>query len=197
MAVGLALLVWMLLAVWFFVVLIYLLLKRPVKNPRQIFLICSAALVLAPGLVSGSNWRRLVLHTCGPGKHGIGFMSASARAGDISSVEFLLNRGYKLDFESGIFWDSPLIAAIHGNQPNMVRYLISKGVGVNPASTELTGTPLMVAAEEGNLEIAKILLEAGADICKKTQMGETALDIARKKGRSGVSAYLQEKQSCR
>ncbi len=93
MAVGLALFVWMLLAVWFFAVLIYLPLKRPVKNPRQIFLICSAALVLAPGLVGGSNWRRLVLHTCGPGKHGIGFMSASARAGDISSVEFLFNRG--------------------------------------------------------------------------------------------------------
>ncbi len=79
----------------------------------------------------------------------------------------------------------------------MVRYLISKGVGVNPPSTELTGTPLMVAAEEGNLEITKILLEAGADACKKNQMGETALVIARKKGRSGVSAYLQEKQNCR
>jgi ankyrin repeat protein len=105
-------------------------------------------------------------------------MSASARAGDISSVEFLFARGYKLDSEGGLFWDSPLIAAIHGNQPKMVRYLISKGVGVNPPPTELTGTPLMVAVEEGSLEIAKILVQEGANICTKNQTGETAIDIA-------------------
>ncbi len=196
LAVGLALFVWMALGVWFLVVLIYLLLKRPVKSQRQVFLICSAALVLVPGLVSDSSWRRLVLHTCGPGRWGIAFISASARAGDIDSVEFLLSRGYKLDFESGLFWDSPLTAAIHGNQTKMVRYLISKGVEVNAPAAELTGTPLMEAAEEGNLEIAKILVQAGADICAKNQTRETAIDIARSKGSREVLAYLQEKQTC-
>ena len=52
-----------------------------------------------------------------------------------------------MDFEGGLFWDSPVIAAIHGNQPKMVRYLISKGVGVNASSSERKGTRLMEAAK--------------------------------------------------
>ncbi len=116
LAVGLALFVWMVLGVWFSVVLIYLLVKKPVKNQRQVFVICSAAIILAPGIVSDSSWRRLVLHTCGPGRWGTAFMSASARAGDIDSLEFLFGRGYKLDFEgdcSGIRRSSRLSMAIN------------------------------------------------------------------------------------
>lgn len=195
-AAGLALFVWMLLAVWFFVVAIYLLLKKPANNRRQKLLILLAALILAPGLVGNSIWHRIVLHTCGPGKFGYPLLSESARQGDISSVEFLFARGYELDFEGGWFWDSPLIAAIRGNQPRMVRYLISKGVKVNRPPTKYIGTPLMVAAEVGKTEIAKILVEAGADICQKNEEGETAIDIARSRRNRRTLTYLQEKQTC-
>ena len=48
------------------------------------------------------------------------------------------------------------------------------------------------AASDGNLAIAKRLLEGGADVTLRDHWGRTAIDIARKEGKSKVVALLSE-----
>lgn len=56
-------------------------------------------------------------------------------------------------------------------------------------------TPLMHAARAGNLEIVKLLVEAGADINLRDEEGGTALSIAGEEGNLEVYEYLRERAS--
>ena len=55
--------------------------------------------------------------------------------------------------------------------------LLAKGAQVN-AKTKDGKTPLMVAADKGNAEVAQALLAKGADATLKDAKGKTALDMA-------------------
>ena len=48
----------------------------------------------------------------------------------------------------------------------------------------------MGASAAGNLDIAKILVDVGADINYKSKTGETASDIAKKKGNLDIYDFL-------
>ncbi len=48
------------------------------------------------------------------------------------------------------------------------------------------------AAADGNLAIAKRLLEGGADVTLRDYLGKTAIDWAREQGKSEVVALLSE-----
>ena len=54
-------------------------------------------------------------------------------------------------------------------------------------------TPLVFAAREGNLETAKVLLEAGADVNQATEYGWTPLLVATNNRNYKLGAYLLEK----
>ena len=57
---------------------------------------------------------------------------------------------------------SPLFAAVMQGKPGMVRVLLEEGA--NPCETNTEGTPVLtIACERNNAEIARILLEHGAD----------------------------------
>ena len=55
-------------------------------------------------------------------------------------------------------------------------------------------TLLMLAAVEGNVEIAKLLLEKGAKTAAKNNKGQTALDIAQQKGHTAFAEVLNTAQ---
>lgn len=67
-----------------------------------------------------------------------------------------------------------------------IQSLLDRGAMVNVADNR-GWTPLHVAAAGGNMEAVRILLEAGADRTIKNKRGETASDLARKKGRREVA----------
>jgi ankyrin repeat protein len=60
-----------------------------------------------------------------------------------------------------------LYAAIHRNDPSLIRFLLNHGVNVNPKTWSVS--PLQKAVLMGNFEIVKLLCEAGADADATTE----------------------------
>jgi ankyrin repeat protein len=67
--------------------------------------------------------------------------------------------------------------------------LIKKGANVN-ALQQGGFTALHAAAQNGNLDLCKLLIEAGADMNARTTEGQTALDFAVKSGSPVLSQYF-------
>ncbi|ESU20225.1 hypothetical protein FEDK69T_27370 [Flavobacterium enshiense DK69] len=71
---------------------------------------------------------------------------------------------------------TPLIVAISKGDVATVKKFIEYGVDVNETKNGMT--PLMFAARFNNAEIAKFLIEKGADVSAKDLNGRTALQLA-------------------
>ena len=73
----------------------------------------------------------------------------------------------------------PLHEAVFGDwgSPTSVRVLLSRGADIN-APNENGQTALMVAAQHGEVECLRLLLEAGANRTLKDNQGKIALDYA-------------------
>ena len=83
---------------------------------------------------------------------------------------------------------SPLVIATRGEHVECVKELLKAGADVN--ATDGVDTALMVACEEGNEVIVKMLLENGADVNFENSVGRTALYVA---VTHGHTAYKREK----
>ena len=83
-------------------------------------------------------------------------------AGDIAKAELLASAGAdtKVVGRGGM---PPLFFAIHGDHPEMVRWLLDHGASANQTN-DSGGTPLMEAVESDSFECVKVLLAAGADV---------------------------------
>ncbi|WP_035678662.1 ankyrin repeat domain-containing protein [Flavobacterium limnosediminis] len=71
---------------------------------------------------------------------------------------------------------TPLFVAISKGDVATVKKFVEYGVDVNETKNGMT--PLMFAVRYNNAEIAKILIEKGADISVKDPNGRTALQLA-------------------
>ena len=80
--------------------------------------------------------------------------------------------------------------AITYDNIHMVSYLIEQGIDVNKTTRKSGFTALMAAACYGRVEIAKMLLEQGADQHAKDSKGFTAIDFARKMNKKSVLELL-------
>jgi ankyrin repeat protein len=104
-------------------------------------------------------------------------LAAAARAGDILTIQALLQGGADPNAPSGVHAWTPLHHAIHKSQEQSVLALLSGGADVN-ASCCSGLTPLMMAAGYGQTETVRVLLARGADARMKTAAQLTALDLA-------------------
>ncbi|MGD9612389.1 MAG: ankyrin repeat domain-containing protein [Kiritimatiellia bacterium] len=73
---------------------------------------------------------------------------------------------------------SALYLAVANGQTNAVQALLEAGADANLATTNGLWTPLMKAARDGNVGLARLLLSAGADPEKRRHDGTTALLVA-------------------
>ena len=81
--------------------------------------------------------------------------------------------------------------AIEAGDARGVNAVIAQGVDVNAKNKdENGGTALMMAAREGNVDIVKALLAAGADIGAKDNDGDAALVWAVEEGRADIVEML-------
>ena len=84
--------------------------------------------------------------------------------------------------------------AIQKRRTKMVASLLR--VGVDIESRNINGkTPLMMAAEFGQIDIVRLLLENGADVHAETPYGDTAQLIAEKMGFPDIAKILSEHTS--
>ncbi|KAK2899903.1 hypothetical protein Q8A73_013032 [Channa argus] len=81
------------------------------------------------------------------------------------------------------FWSSP-------NTSSCLRYLLENRADVN-TTTDLGLSPLHIAASEGLFECTEMLVQAGADVLAKDQMGHTPLDLARVWCHRKIARYLK------
>jgi hypothetical protein len=79
-----------------------------------------------------------------------------------------------------------------GGNPNVIRLLLECGVDVNAAAAADRSTPLHEASHWGAVEVARILLEHGADIQAEDDKGKTPLRVAEEQKHNKLINLLLE-----
>lgn len=100
--------------------------------------------------------------------------------GHTGVVSALLESGAKIDTQDQT-GRSALMYASSGANDATVALLVKRGAGVNLTDKEEHWTPLMFAAAEGHIGVARILLDAGADPAAADIDGEDSIMFARNK----------------
>lgn len=86
-------------------------------------------------------------------------------------------------------WTALHYAATGGHVP-IIEYLVEQSAYIDAESPNGT-TPLMMAAMYGSPEAVKSLIQAGADLTLKNQLGMTALDFAIRGQRPNARALIE------
>ncbi|MDE0052734.1 MAG: ankyrin repeat domain-containing protein [Gammaproteobacteria bacterium] len=103
----------------------------------------------------------------------------AAAEGD--TTELAANRRAGVDLDGlmpGAAQVTPLTVAVVTGQWGSVKWLLANGAGANATNGD-GGTVLGTAAFLGRAEMAKMLIDAGADTSIRNDAGQSALDIAR------------------
>jgi uncharacterized protein len=108
---------------------------------------------------------------------GLTALIVSVRAGSVPAVEMLLQHGADPNLRGGVNRWTPLMHAIHKNQPGAAQALLDGGAQVD--SRGRSGeTALMMAAGYGYTPLVELLLERGANPRAQTADGYNALAAA-------------------
>lgn len=126
--------------------------------------------------------------------------------GQIDTLDHFIKLGFDINKPHPLRNSYPIYVAVKASQTNMMRHLINYNADVNSWSaipnvisswnspyytSERARTPLMCAAEQGNLNICKILCEtAFADPMLIAPDGQTAQRLAAKNGYKEIVQYL-------
>ncbi len=86
-----------------------------------------------------------------------------ARTGAVEAVKALLSRGADVDMKESQQGQTALMRAAAGRHPEVVRALVEHEADVH-ARSRGGFTPLLFASQQGDIESARILLAAGADL---------------------------------
>jgi len=137
-----------------------------------------------------------------------------ARTGDVEAVTALLKSGAAVDAKEPIYEQTALMWAVSQRHPRVVEALLEVGADVRARSRRYTqnvetgnrggggavsvvqrggSTPLLFAARSGDVESAKLLLAAGADVNETLPDGATALVVAAHSGNGALGAFLLDK----
>lgn len=120
----------------------------------------------------------------------------AALIGAVEIIQLLVDRGSEVDACNEI-GHTPLMAAIQGGHDDAVAYLLDVGAETDPQVISLAPgfrrtTPLAIAAQKGAVVIARMLLDAGADINALPENGWSPLKSAVQPGhRELVDLFLE------
>jgi hypothetical protein len=118
-----------------------------------------------------------------------GFFQEKALEGDIGNMKLLLKKGFMADSST---FSASLYNACFDGHINVIEFSLQNGADINQQSGDWKISPLMIAAQGGQVETTKFLLSHGANPHLKNKNGETALNIAHKYGKKGVVELLEK-----
>ncbi len=140
----------------------------------------------------------------------------AARTGSLDVVNALLAHGADVNAAENRRGQTALMWAIAQRHPDIARVLIERGANVNAKSHMVSDlspkvystyygpldvtskggfTPLLFAAQQGDLETAKLLVAKGADIHAATEEDGTPLLLASANGHEDLAIFLLEQGS--
>jgi ankyrin repeat protein len=143
-------------------------------------------------------------------------LMAASRTGDRHTVELLLEHGAEVDRTERERGQTALMWAAAQQHAEVARVLIENGADSHARSTvwyqlentagntNPTGnfrmahggsTPLMFAARNGNIDVARVLLQAGANVNDTDASGASALVTAIHSGNSPLAGYLLQQDA--
>jgi len=142
----------------------------------------------------------------------------ASRTGKVDAVRMLLDRGAKVNTQETWGGTTALMWAVSEKHPEVAKLLVERGADVNVRSYYVPSasgrgfegttpvaqrpgkefeefasgwlTPLMFAARENDLESARVLVKAGADINAQSADGKDALSLAFFDGSYDVAEFL-------
>ncbi len=148
-------------------------------------------------------------------------LMACARTGNAGAVQALVERGANVNAKESVRDQTALMWAIAEQHPEVARILIEHGADVRARTrtyvlTEYSGdpalgagyhaemikphqkggsTPLIFAAQQGDIDTAKLLLAKGADANDVMSDGTSALVVASMNGQGKFAAFLLDKDA--
>jgi len=121
--------------------------------------------------------------------NGLTPLMTAARTGNLNVVKALLFRGANVNAAAVTTHETALMWAVAERHLDIVRTLVEKGADVHPRPQQAF-SPLMAAAENGDIETAKVLLAAGARVNDTGSDGTRPLPYAIVVGRSAFAHFL-------
>lgn len=110
--------------------------------------------------------------------------------GEVIAASRLIEQGAEVNRPG---WTALHYAATSGSLP-IVRHLLEHSAYIDAESPNKT-TPLMMAARAGHEKIVRLLLEEGADVLLKNELGLDAVDFARSQERTVIVRLLERWQN--
>ena len=120
-------------------------------------------------------------------------LMAACSAGYFEIVKTLVLNG--ADLEAKTDEATALYFAVEGKHIKIVQYLLDRNVNVNYRILPSGFSPLMKAANDGSVEIVKLLLKHNANINLRNNELKTALDIAELKGQTEIAKLIKNNNS--
>lgn len=180
------------------VMLVFGLFKRLCFGRNEWLLLGGYLLGFSLLILPYSTYERMDMKVCSSGPLGDSFLQEAAIKGDFDQVKTLVEQGHNVNHSLGD-GETPLISAVRGGRVDVVRFLLAKGADVNEQNWLSDRTPLMLAANSGDTEMIKVLLDHAADPCRTVKYSddETAQRIAERKHNLAAAQYLASHSDCK
>jgi ankyrin repeat protein len=128
----------------------------------------------------------------------------AAKVDDVEVLRLLLSRGAKVNVET-VWGESPLYLSVLNGNTQAVRLLLSRGAKANPlyqgdpkdiqTCEQNLDPPLHAASRLNHVDIARVLLEAGANPFQKDDDMKKAIDIAIDKKHTNIIRLFRTHQN--